>query len=232
MIGTDKVVRATPDGYTFLFTSQTLLTKAISDNKKIELEPVTHVDTSNGYMIVVHTSVPVLNIKSLIELSKAKELRYGSSQNLIGELFNVHSSARLVFIPYRSLGQSITALLGGDELQVGFLPMSLVHSEKLRPIAVTASMRWRSHPDIPTVAETIPGFVYTGGWHGLFAPLNTPHSIILLMYAAVHNVLATPEMREYLQAAGYLPVGSSPAEFSEFLRNDAKRWAEIIRIVK
>ena len=158
-----------------------------------------------------------------------KELRYGSpgigtSQNLSGELFNAMTGARLVHIPYRGLGPAVTALLGGDELQVGFIPVSVVTSHiatgKLRLIAITAPARWKSMPEVPTVAESIPGFAFSGGWHGVFAPAKTPPALLAYMQGRVKQALNAPELREYLRTAGYEPLGSSPEEFRKFLRAD------------
>ena len=248
VIGTDHVAKAQPNGYTYLFVGQTLLTNSLTnDHLPYELEknlvPVTQVALSNGYVIVVHPSVKATSVAELVALSKAggRELRYGTpgigtSQNLAGELFNTLAGARIVHIPYRGLGAAVSALMGGDELQVGFIPMSVVASQvsagKLKAIANTATTRWKLWPDIPTVAETVPGFAFSGGWHGLFAPAKTPSQILARMHAEVRKALAVPELSDYLLAAGYEPVGSSPAEFRDYLRADFDRWAEIIRIAR
>lgn len=245
-IGSDHVAKALPNGYTYLFSGQTLLTNSILSDKlpynvNTDFAPVTQVAASDGYVIVVNPSVRAQSVNELIALSKSggRELRYGSpgigtSQNLAGELFNVLTGAKLVHIPYRGLGPAITALLGGDELQVGFIPVSVVASQigvgKLRAVATTAPARWKLQPDIPTVAESIPGFAFSGGWHGLFAPAKTPPAILAIMHAAVRQALTAPELRDYLQAGGYEPVGSSPLEFRAFLRAEFAKWGEIIRI--
>ncbi len=210
---------------------------------KSDLAPVTQFAISDGYVIVVHPAVRAGTVAELVALSKSggRELRYGTpgigtSQNLAGELFNTLAGAKIVHIPYRGLGPAVNALLGGDELQVAFTPMSVVASQvtggKLKAIANTATARWKRWPDIPTVAETIPGFAFSGGWHGLFAPAKTPPRILARMHAEVRKALAVSELREYLQASGYEPVGSSPAEFRDYLRADFDRWAEIIRIAR
>ena len=247
-IGSNHVARALPNGYTFLLSGQTLLTNAVlTDTLPYDVfrdfAPVTQIAVSDGYVVVVHPTVRAATVNELIAASQSgeTELRYGSpgigtSQNLSGELFNAMAGAKLVHIPYRGLGPAITALLGGDELQVGFIPVSVVASHitagKLRLIGITAPARWKSMPEVPTVAESIPGFAFSGGWHGVFAPAKTPSSILAYMQGKVKQALTAPELREYLHASGYEPVGSSTEEFRRFLRADFEKWGEIIRIAR
>jgi tripartite-type tricarboxylate transporter receptor subunit TctC len=248
IIGTDHVAKAPPSGYTYLFVGQTLVTNDLLNdnlpyNLKRDLVPVTQFAQSDGYVIAAHPSLKANNVAELVALTKAggREVRYGTpgvgtSQNLAGELFVALSGARLVHIPYRGLGPAVNALLGGDELQLGFIPMIVVAAHisggKLKAIANTATARWKNWPDIPTVAETIPGFAFSGGWHGIFAPAKTPPEIINRMQQEVRKALQAPEMRDYLAANGYVPIGSTPAEWAKFLEADTVRWADIIRIAK
>jgi tripartite-type tricarboxylate transporter receptor subunit TctC len=248
IIGTDHVVKSQPNGYTYLFMGHTLITNALLNEHQPfdvmrDLAPVTMFGLSDGYVIVVHPAVRATSVADLVALSKSgsRELRYGTpgvgtSQNLAGELFNTLAGAKIVHIPYRGLGAAVNALLGGDELQVGFVPMSVVAQQvvngKLRAVANTANARWKRWPDIPTVAETIPGFAFSGGWHGMFAPAKTPPQILALMHSEVKKALAVQELRDYLQVAGYEPVGSSPEEFRQYLLADFGRWREYIRIAR
>jgi tripartite-type tricarboxylate transporter receptor subunit TctC len=248
IIGTDHVVKSPPNGYTYLFMGHTLVTNALLNDRqpfdvKKDLAPVTLFGLSDGYVIVVNPAVKANTVPELIALSKSggRELRYGTpgvgtSQNLAGELFNTLAGAKIVHIPYRGLGMAVNALMGGDELQVGFVPMSVVAQQvingKLKAVANTAKARWRRWPDIPTVAETIPGFAFSGGWHGMFAPAKTPPQILARMHAEVKKALAVQELRDYLEVAGYEPVGSSPEEFHNYLEADFDRWRELIRIAK
>jgi tripartite-type tricarboxylate transporter receptor subunit TctC len=247
-IGSNHVARALPNGYTFLLSGQTLLTNAVlTDTLPYDVfrdfAPVTQVAVSDGYVVVVHPNVRAANVNELIAASNngEKELRYGSpgigtSQNLSGELFNAMAGAKLVHIPYRGLGPAVNALLGGDELQVGFIPVAVVAPHitagKLRLIGITAPARWKSMPEVPTIAESIPGFAFSGGWHGVFAPAKTPSAALAYMQAKIKQALTAPELREYLQASGYEPVGSSPEEFRKFLRADFDKWGDIIRVAK
>ena len=248
IIGTDHVVKSQPNGYTYLFMGHTLLTNALLNEHQpfdvmTELAPVTLFALSDGYVIVVNPAVRATSVGELVRLSKAggRELRYGTpglgtSQNLAGELFNTLSGSKIVHIPYRGLGPAVNALMGGDELHVGFVPMSVVTQQvvngRLRAVANTATARWKRWPDIPTVAETIPGFAFSGGWHGMFAPAKTPPPILARMHAEVKKALALQELRDYLEVSGYEPLGSSPEEFRKYLVADFDRWRELIRIGK
>ena len=248
VIGTDHVVKSLPNGYTYLFMGHTLITNALLNERQpfdvmTDLAPVTLFGLSDGYVIVVNPAVRAASVTELVALSKSggRELRYGTpgvgtSQNLAGEMFNTLAGSKIVHIPYRGLGPAVNALMGGDELQVGFVPMSVVAQQvvngRLRAVANTATARWKRWPDIPTVAETIPGFAFSGGWHGMFAPAKTPPQILARMHAEVKKALAVPELRDYLEAAGYEPLGSSPEEFRKYLVADFDRWRELIRIAK
>lgn len=248
IIGSDHVAKAQPDGYTFLFSGQAFLTNAALHLKlpydvRKDFAPVTQVVVSDGYVIAVHPSVRAGSIAELIALSKTpgKQLRYGSpgigsSQQLAAELFNASAGAQLMHVPYRGLAAANTALLGGDEVHVGFIPLTVVaphiSSGRLRAVAITAAARWKAWPDVPAVAESVPGYIFAGGWHGLFAPARTPPAILARMHAEVQSALAAPELLDYLRAGGYEVVGSSPARFREFVNSDLNRWIELARLAK
>lgn len=248
IIGSDFVAKAQPDGYTFLFSGQAFLTNAALHSKlpydiKKDFAPLTQVVVSDGYVLVVNSSLRINNPAELIEQSKIpqKPIRYGSpgigsSQQLAAELFNVSSGALLMHVPYRGLGPAITALLAGDEVQVGLIPLTIVaphmSSGRLRAIAITAGERWKSWPDIPTVSETLPGFKFAGGWHGLFAPANTPQPILTRIHSEVQRALAAPELMEYFRIGGYEPIGSSPSQFRDYVNSDLDRWIELARVAK
>jgi tripartite-type tricarboxylate transporter receptor subunit TctC len=246
IIGADHVAKAQPDGYTYLYTGQAFLTNValhrhLPYDVRRDFAPVTQVAVSDGYVLAAHPALRANTVSELIAQSKnaARPLRYGSpgigsSQQLAAELFNASTGARLVHVPYRGLAPAIAALLAGDEVQIGFAPLTVVAPQlaagRLRAIATTAGARWKQLPDTPTVAETIPGFKFVGGWHGLFAPAKTPAAILDRMHREVRTALAVPELRDYLQNGGYEPVGNAPAEFAAFVAGDVKRWIELARI--
>jgi len=247
IIGAEAVAKASPDGYTLLYTGQAFLVNAGVYRKlpyDIEKDflPVSQVAVSDGYIIVVHPSLKAGSVRELVELSKsAQRMGYGtpgigSSQQLAAELFNVMSGARLSHVPYRGLAPAVIALLGGDEVQVVFAPLTVVAQHvatgKLRAIGVTAGARWKSMPDLPTVGETIPGYKFVGGWHGMFAPARTPAAVVSRLHAEIVKAVNARQLRDYLVTGGYEPVASTPAEFRKYVEVDLAQWKKLIQLAK
>ncbi|NBR29959.1 MAG: tripartite tricarboxylate transporter substrate binding protein [Betaproteobacteria bacterium] len=247
IIGAEAVAKASPDGYTLLYTGQAFLVNAGVYRKlpyDIEKDflPVSQVAVSDGYIIVVHPSLKAGSVRELVELSKsAQRMGYGtpgigSSQQLAAELLNVMSGARLSHVPYRGLAPAVIALLGGDEVQVVFAPLTVVAQHvatgKLRAIGVTAGARWKSMPDLPTVGETIPGYKFVGGWHGMFAPARTPAAVVSRLHAEIVKAVNARQLRDYLVTGGYEPVASTPAEFRKYVEVDLAQWKKLIQLAK
>jgi tripartite-type tricarboxylate transporter receptor subunit TctC len=247
IIGAEAVAKASPDGYTLLYTGQAFLVNAGVYRKlpyDIEKDflPVSQVAVSDGYIIVVHPSLKAGSVRELVELSKsAQRMGYGtpgigSSQQLAAELLNVMSGARLSHVPYRGLAPAVIALLGGDEVQVVFAPLTVVAQHvatgKLRAIGVTAGARWKSMPDLPTVGETIPGYKFVGGWHGMFAPARTPAALVSRLHAEIVKAVNARQLRDYLVTGGYEPVASTPAEFRKYVEADLAQWKKLVQLAK
>ena len=247
IIGAEAVAKASPDGYTLLYTGQAFLVNAGVYRKlpyDIEKDflPVSQVAVSDGYIIVVHPSLKAGNVRELVELSKsAQRMGYGtpgigSSQQLAAELFNVMSGARLSHVPYRGLAPAVIALLGGDEVQVVFAPLTVVAQHvatgKLRAIGVTAGARWKSMPDLPTVGESIPGYKFVGGWHGMFAPARMPAAVVSRLHAEIVKAVNSRQLRDYLTNGGYEPVASTPLEFRQYVQADLAQWKKLIQLAK
>lgn len=247
IIGADTVAKAAPDGYTLFYASQSFLINASIYRKlpydvEKDFAPVSQVAASDGYIIVVHPSLKAVTVRDLVEMSKSPStpLRYGtpgigSSQHLAIELFNVMSGARLIHIPYRGLAPALIAL-AGEEVQVVFTPLTvvaqLITAGRLRAIATTAGARWKAMPQVPTVGETIPGYKFVGGWHGMLAPAGTPASVTSRLHAEIRKALTNKELLDFLDAGGYAPVGSTPAEFRKFVTNDLAQWKKLNQLAK
>ncbi len=245
IIAGEMVAHAAPDGYTLLYTSNSIINNQLVKAKAPfdvlrDYEPVTNVGKLPGYLVLVNSTVPAQTFKELIELSKtAREpLRYGSggignAQHLLGELFNARAGTKFVHIPYKGL--PITPLLA-NEIQVAFAAPTTVlqhiKAGRLRALAITSPKRWSGLPEVPTTSEIIPGFVYEAAWHGIFAPAKTPRSIILRWQAEVAKAIQVPKMRELLENGGYVPVGDMPEEFRKFLEGELKQGREYMRIAK
>ncbi len=245
IIAGETIAKSVPDGYTLLYTSASLVNNQLV-HKKLPFDamrdfaPVTQVTSLPGYLVLVNQQVPAQSMRELIELSKNARtpVHYGSSgvgnsQHLLGELINVRSGARLSHVPYKGFALIMNALLG-NEIQVAFgaptTAISHIKAGRLRALAYTGAQRWSGMPEVPSVGEFIPGFVYEASWHGMFAPAATSQAIISRLQTEVAKAVHTPRMREYLEAGGHVPVGNTPAEFRQFLKVYFKDTEEQLRI--
>lgn len=245
IIAGDTVAKAAPDGYTLLYTTNSTINNQIV-HKKIPFDvmrdfaPITELASLPGYLVLANPRIPAQSITELIALSKGTRSPvnfgsggFGNSQHFAGALFNVRSGARLTHVPYKGAGQMVIALLG-NEVQIGFAPPATViphiKAGRLRVLAYTGAKRWSGMPEVPAVAETVPGYVFEAAWHGMFAPAATPAAIVARIQAEVATALQAPKLRGYLESGGYLVIGSTPAEFRKFVAADLKNIAEIARI--
>ena len=241
IIAGEMIARAVPDGYTILYTSNSFINNQLMHRKPPfeilrDFAPITGVGKLPGSLILLNSQVPAHSLKELVELSKSarEPVRFGSggfgnNQHILGELINARSGSKMMHVPYKGLAPMVTALLG-NEVQVAFVAPTVViqhvKAGRLRAIATTAATRWPGMPEVPTVAETIPGFVYEASWHGMFAPSATPKPIVDRLHAEVAKALQVPRMRGHLENGGFVPVGSTPQEFRRFLETELKNVRE------
>ncbi len=245
LIGSDIVAKATPDGYTLLNTSfgfavnPAILKKMPFDIDK-DFVPVTNVALGLGYLMVVNPTLQAQNVKELIALAKRQQISYstagiGNGQHLAGALFNLKAGTNMLHVPYKGGGPAVTAVLG-NEVQVHFPAGSVgvphVKAGRLRALGFTGAKRLSSLPDVPTVAEAVPGYVADAGWHGVFAPAKTPMAIVSKLQKAIHKALQEPKIRQNFVDNGYEPQGDTPAEWAKLFRADVKRYAEIAKAAK
>ncbi|MFM9967476.1 MAG: Bug family tripartite tricarboxylate transporter substrate binding protein [Burkholderiales bacterium] len=242
-IGVERIARSTPDGYTLGLLAQGQLTvnpglyKVNYDTVK-DFAPVS-VASATLNMVVVHPTSPAKSIKELVALAKAQPgvLTYasggnGSASHLPAELFKSMADVNILHVPYKGVSASLPDLVGA-RVTMSFIPTSpvlaLVREGKLRGLAVTASTRLPSFPDLPTVAETgYPGYEFTA-WQGLLAPANTPSEIIGRLHLETVKALALPDVRAKFATLGMEPVGNTPAEFAAVIKSDLAKWAKVIK---
>jgi tripartite-type tricarboxylate transporter receptor subunit TctC len=246
--GTNEVAKAPPDGYTLLVVSSSFavnpsIYRRLPYDPLNDLEPITSICATEGYILVVHPSVPANNVQELIALARdpANKLAYGSpgvgnTLHLAGALLNARAGTEMAHVPYRGAGPAITDLLGG-QIQVMFVttPLGLQHIQagRLRPLAYTNARRAAFLPAVPTMEEAgFPGFVLDGGWYGLFAPARTPPDVMARLHREVVAALATSEVREKFAPLALDPIGSAPAEFRAFVAAQIKMFSELVRLAK
>jgi tripartite-type tricarboxylate transporter receptor subunit TctC len=241
-IGTEAVVRAPPDGYTLLLVSTTNASNAtlydkLNFNFIRDIAPVAGVMRVPS-VVVVHPSVPAKTIPEFIAYAKTNPGKInlgspgiGTPPHVAGELFKMMAGVDLVHVPYRGGGPVMTDLLGG-QVQVLFGSTSLtieqIRADKLRPLAVTTATRWEGLPDLPTVAEFLPGFE-ASAWGGLGAPRNTPAKIIDTLNKEINAGLADPTMKARLADLGGAVLPGTPANFGKLIADESEKWGKVIR---
>jgi tripartite-type tricarboxylate transporter receptor subunit TctC len=241
-IGVAEVARAAPDGYTLGWITvashainPTLYAKLPFDHIR-DFAPVSMIGQFPN-LLVVNNALPVRTVPELIALLKREPGKYafassgvGTSLHLSGEMFKVMTGTDMVHIPYKGGAQAAMDVIGGQvHMTFGNMPTVLPQARagKVRPIAVTSAERWFNAPDIPAVAETVPGFVAIS-WHGVAFPARTPQAIVERLASAIHGALASTEMQQKLAAGGSKATPMAPTEFAAFIREDTERWARAI----
>jgi tripartite-type tricarboxylate transporter receptor subunit TctC len=241
-IATELAARAAPDGYTILLNAPGHATNPALI--KLNFDPVKDFAfitllAESQNLLVVHPSLPVTSVKSLIGISKQRpgDINYGSSgsgttPHMSAELFQFMTGTRWVHIPYKGSGLGLTALLGGEvSLYFANVPAAFQHVKagRLRPIALSGTRRTPAAPGIPTIAESgLPGFAVTS-WFGVAAPARTPRPIVERLNGEIVRALATPELRERMEGMGAEPVGNTPEEYTRFVQNEITKWGKVIK---
>jgi tripartite-type tricarboxylate transporter receptor subunit TctC len=241
-IGTEAVAKAPADGYTLLqVVTPNVINAALYTNLNFDfMRDIAPVICSArlAYMVVVHPSVPATTIPEFIAYAKANpgKINYGSAghgtpQNICCELFKMMTGVNLVHIPYRG-GAPATSDLVGGHLQVIFSPVSEsiehVKAGKLRVLAVTTAARLDVLPDVPTVADFVPGYE-ASGFAGIGAPTNTPAEIINMLNKELNAGLADSKIKGRIVELGGTVLGGSPAEFGTILSAAIEKWAKVIK---
>ena len=246
MIGTEQVAKAVPDGYTIIMGTIGGLAVAKSLNPRLgydtlrDLAPITQ-SVSVTSILIVHPSVPAKNVRELLAIVKSSpgKLNYASSGNgtvthLAGELLKLRGKVSIVHVPYKGGAPALTAIMSGEvdmSYENSLIITPYIRSGRVRALAVTGATRSKLLPDLPTIAETLPGY-NASGWYGLLAPAATPKPIIARLHVEAAKALHSPDIVAKLASQGAEPVGNTPEEFTAFIRSEISKWANLVKAAK
>jgi tripartite-type tricarboxylate transporter receptor subunit TctC len=243
LIGHALAAHSPPDGYTILLGTSAGLSIAPALGTKLSYDPQKDfapigLAVYAPYLLVVHASLPVTSVKEFIDYAKKHpgKLNYASSgagtpNHLGGEMMDLLAGTRTVHVPYKGGGPAMTDLISGQiQYMLTAIPQALPHvkSGRLRALAVGHPTRTRAAPDLPPLAETIPGFNNTT-WYGLLAPARTPRQIVLRVNADLNKVLAQPELAQRMLSQGIEASGSTPEVLAQMIRAETERWRKVIK---
>ena len=241
-IAAAEAAKAAPDGYTLFMNSPAVaINPSLYAKAPYKLSDFTGVSifSATTNLLLVPAAFEAKSVQDLVRIAKAKpgSLNYssagqGTTQHLAAELFKLRTGTRIVHIPYKGSGPSMTALLA-SEVQLSFInpvaALGHIKSGKLRALAVTDDRRTEVLPDVPTMKEAGVEGVEVSLWYGLLAPAATPKDVIEKLGAAVKRATQDPTTREQIRKQGAEPVGNTPEEFNRYLLEEAKRWGDVVR---
>jgi tripartite-type tricarboxylate transporter receptor subunit TctC len=242
-VGTEAVVRAAPNGYTLgLFGAPSAINATLYDKLNFnfvrDIAPIAPI-VRFPYIMVVNPSVPAKMLTELIAYAKANPGKInmaspgvGSVPHVNGELFKVMTGTNMVHVPYRSAAAVMTDLLSGQvQLYFGTTASSLeyVRAGKVRALAVTIERRLDALPDIPAVAEFVPGYE-ASGWYGVGAPKGTPVEIIDKLNKEINAGVADPKMKAQLTDLGGIALRGSPSDFGKLIVEETEKWGKVVKL--
>jgi tripartite-type tricarboxylate transporter receptor subunit TctC len=239
-IGTEIAVKANPDGYTFIMVSTSYAANAalykLPFDPLADIVPVVMVGEIAN-LVTAHPSGPARNIKELVAYAKANpgKLNYGSGgtgsgNHLAAELFNQMAGTRMTHVPYKGATSATSDLIGGQiQLIFAGLPGMVPHvkANRVRGLAVTSAKRSNTLPEVPTVAETVPGYEAVS-WAALLAPKGLPRSILARWNGELNRILQLPDVKARMAADGLEPIGGSPEVLRATLKRDIAKWRDVV----
>ena len=244
MIGIEAAARSSADGYTLLMVASTLVLNSVLYRQvpydPVNFAPITLAATAPN-ILVVDPKLPINSVADLIAAAKAKPgaLSYGTpgigtSPHLCMELLKYLAKIDLQHVPYKGTAAAVTDVMGG-QIQVAFATAltakPLVDAGRLRALAVSGPKRVEALPNVPPVAETVPGYEAMQ-WYGLVAPAGTPPAVVERVNAEAMKALGSREMKERLAIDGAEPLGTTPGEFAAFIRRELDKWTKVAQAAK
>jgi tripartite-type tricarboxylate transporter receptor subunit TctC len=243
-IATEAVINAPPDGYTVLLVNpangiNASLYQKLNFNFIRDIAPVAGL-TRVPNVMEVNPAVPAKTVREFIDYAKANPGKInmassgnGTSVHLSGEMFKMMTGLNLLHVPYRGSAPALTDLISGQvQLMFDNMPSSIeqIKAGKLRALAVTTAARSPELPDVPTVAETVPGYE-ASAWFGMGAPKGTPPDIINRLNKAINAALADPNIQARLRELGGTPMAGTPADFGKVIADETDKWAKVVNAV-
>lgn len=242
VIGVALAAKSAPDGYTIVITPAALsinpsMFQKLPFDTLRDLAPISRL-VEGPSMLVVHPSVPARNVKELIALAKAKpgslivaSSGMGTIPHLAHELFRIMAGVDMPQVLYKGTGQGMISVISGELSLFYASPIAvvpLINAGKLRGLGVSTAARSPALPEVPTIAETLPGYEATQ-WFGILAPAGTPRAIIDRLHQEVARALRAQDLKTRLVADGFEVVASTPDEFARHIKSDMDKWAKLIQ---
>jgi tripartite-type tricarboxylate transporter receptor subunit TctC len=240
-IGTEIASKTAPDGYTLVLGNVAPLAILPAAVAKLPYDPIKGFNpisliATSDYVLTVHPSLPARSVKELLTLARSKpnQLSYASSGNLgaphlAGELINLLAKVKLLHVPYKGNGPAAVAVMTGETtMMFGSGPSVVPHVKtgKLRALATTGMKR--SMPELPAIAELLPGYDVTQ-WYGILVPAGVPKDIIDRLHKEIARAIANPKISQLFVNLGTQPVSNTPDEFSAFIKTETDKWGKVIR---
>jgi tripartite-type tricarboxylate transporter receptor subunit TctC len=241
-IATKQVVQSEPDGHTLLFSSSSISpTPYVYKNPGYDLlhdlAPVATVGILDGFLMLVHPSLPVRSVPEFITYAKNNRVLYGTPGvgnilHLVTEVFSRKAGINMEHVPYKGASEVLTALLGGS-IQVMFVTppsvIGVVREKQVRALTYTGQKPFPEFPDVPLLKNDLPDFNMSGSWGMFYAPAKTPAEVVDKLNAAVRQALRVPAVAAIVQRAGYMPDERSASETAVFFRNEVEAAGEAVR---
>ncbi len=242
VLGADIAAKAPNDGYTVLMTTTAIY--AILPNRRKNLPydavkdfvPISRIATASN-VLVVNDALPAKNVGELVKLAKDKPgtLNYGSAgvgtpAHLAGEMLNLLADIKVTHVAYKGAAPALQDVIAGNVQFIITSPIAAgahMHSGRVRALATTGAVRNPTLPELPTVAETVPGYEITQSW-GIVAPAGTPGGVVRQLSAEIAKVMNEPDVKEQVLRTGAVPAGDAPAEFEQFMSEERRRLGDVI----